>query len=516
MQFKYPEILWGLLLLIIPILIHLFQLRKFKKTPFTNVKLLEKVVAESRKSSTLKKWLLLATRLLLLAVLVLAFAQPFLANKTALVDKETVVYLDNSFSMQGKAANESLLNNAVQELIKSLPEAKSFSLFTNDAEFKNVLLKDVQNSLLTLEHSKNQLTLKEINLKAKTLFSASSKRQKNLILVSDFQQTMELSTLDSTLTTHLVQYRPDELSNLQIDTVYVSNTSPENKQLTAKISGISENESIPVSLYSGTQLIAKTAGNFNQDKIAEVVFSIPENEPIEGIVEIMDSGLSYDNTLYFSIDEKEKIKVLEITATSAPFLNRIFTEDEFIFTQHSVKSLNFSILDEQNFIVINGLDTLPNAMQTALSTFVGNGGSLLIIPSANVALDTYNSFTINYGNTQFLQNRNQENRITNINFSHPLYKNVFERKISNFEYPKVEQYYKTRSHNIELALPIVIAKDQIVKLSKEDYEFIPQQRSFAKKVTLTFNDHPKKSGIYQIKNKDITLKANFSIAFYWN
>ena len=117
MQFKHPELLWALLLLLIPIFIHLFQLRKFKKTPFTNVKFLQKVVSKSRKSSTLKKWLLLATRMLLLAALIIAFAQPFFAKSTALKEKQTVIYLDNSFSMQAKNNNESLLTNATQELL---------------------------------------------------------------------------------------------------------------------------------------------------------------------------------------------------------------------------------------------------------------------------------------------------------------------------------------------------------------------------------------------------------------
>ena len=113
MQFKNPELLWALFLLLVPIIIHLFQLRRFKKTPFTNVKLLEKVVAESRKSSTLKKWLLLVTRLLLFTALIMAFVQPFFAAKTALSSKETVIYIDNSFSMEAKVANESLLNNCL-------------------------------------------------------------------------------------------------------------------------------------------------------------------------------------------------------------------------------------------------------------------------------------------------------------------------------------------------------------------------------------------------------------------
>ena len=37
MQFKNPDILYFLVLLIIPILVHLFQLQKFTKVSFTNV-----------------------------------------------------------------------------------------------------------------------------------------------------------------------------------------------------------------------------------------------------------------------------------------------------------------------------------------------------------------------------------------------------------------------------------------------------------------------------------------------
>ena len=132
MQFKHPEILWALFLLVIPILIHLFQLRRFTKTPFTNVAMLQKVVSESRKSNTLKKWLLLITRLLLFAAIIIAFAQPFIATNTALQKKETVVYLDDSFSMQAKNNGISLLEKAVQDFIKNIGADTEFSLFTNE------------------------------------------------------------------------------------------------------------------------------------------------------------------------------------------------------------------------------------------------------------------------------------------------------------------------------------------------------------------------------------------------
>ena len=81
MQFKHPEILYFLFLLVIPVLVHLFQLRKFKKEYFTNVKLLKELAIQTRKSSKIKKYLLLACRLLLLAALVFAFAQPFFKAK---------------------------------------------------------------------------------------------------------------------------------------------------------------------------------------------------------------------------------------------------------------------------------------------------------------------------------------------------------------------------------------------------------------------------------------------------
>ena len=59
MNFKHPEILYFLFLLVIPILVHLFQLRRFKKEYFTNVQFLKELSVQTRKSAKLKKWLLL-------------------------------------------------------------------------------------------------------------------------------------------------------------------------------------------------------------------------------------------------------------------------------------------------------------------------------------------------------------------------------------------------------------------------------------------------------------------------
>ena len=117
MQFKYPEILYALLLLIIPILVHLFQLQRFVKVPFTNVKFLKNIEQQTRKSAQLKKWLILTTRMLAFTCLIIAFSQPFFSKHTIQQNFNTTIYLDNSFSIQAKGNKGELLKSISQKII---------------------------------------------------------------------------------------------------------------------------------------------------------------------------------------------------------------------------------------------------------------------------------------------------------------------------------------------------------------------------------------------------------------
>jgi hypothetical protein len=154
MQFKHPEILNFLILLVVPILVHLFQLRRFKKEYFTNVRFLTELTIQSRKSSQIKKWLILATRLLLLTALILAFAQPFLYSEgKTTIQKELYIVLDNSYSMQAKGKKGELLQRAVQELLETMPETIHFSLLTNTNSFYNTDIQSIQKELQNLQYS---------------------------------------------------------------------------------------------------------------------------------------------------------------------------------------------------------------------------------------------------------------------------------------------------------------------------------------------------------------------------
>ena len=196
MQFKHPEFLYALFALIIPILVHLFQLRRFKKVLFTNVQFLKQVEIQTRKSSQIKKWLTLLARLLAFAAIILAFAQPFFTSKNSAVQtQDTVIYLDNSFSMEAKGARGPLLQRSIQELISAIPEEEEVSLFTNDLSFKNTYIKDIQNDLLDLSYSANQLSYDAAFLKAKTLLTDSKAQLKRIILIFGFSAKRRIHTV---------------------------------------------------------------------------------------------------------------------------------------------------------------------------------------------------------------------------------------------------------------------------------------------------------------------------------
>ena len=566
MQFKYPELLWALLLLVIPIIIHLFQLRRYKKIAFTNVVLLQKVVSQTRKSQTLKKWLLLTTRLLLYTCIILAFAQPYMAREGVFQNKARVIYLDDSFSTQAKSERGELLQIAIQDLIQALPLEEEISLFTNVETFRDVSPAAIKNELLGLSHTYNQLGMDDVLIKAGSMFENQGNSRKELIVISDFQERMfrfndSLSDMDL----HLIPLEADNISNISIDSLYVGEQSPTQLQLRAVLSSTGTEDPTPVSMWNADTLIAKTAANFSEAGIAEVIFSIPKNMVIDGKVEINDNGLNYDNQLFFNINKKKKIRAISVGPTSSAYLSRIFNADEFIFEQLALNDLNYSAIERQNLIIINQLDNIPVALQNALLAFHENGGSVVIIPSANSDINNYNQFISNFRNSRFDAKVDTEHQITTIAFEHPLFSNVFEETVSNFQYPLVRSYFRTTgnlpailrmengdaflsgesgiyifsspinqevtnfmnsplivptlynmgatslqlpslyhllSSSTRIDIPVSLPQDGIARVVKDEYEFIPLQQSFTNKTTLNFEEYPAEDGIFDIVLQD--------------
>ncbi|RXR19109.1 VWA domain-containing protein [Flavobacterium amnicola] len=445
MQFKHPEILYFLFLLVIPILVHLFQLRKFKIEYFTNVKLLKELSIQTRKSSKIKKYLLLATRLLLLTALIIAFAQPFFAAKDSKSkNNELYVILDNSFSMQAKGQKGELLKRAVQDLLEKTPENVQLSIVTNSEEFWNTSIKNIQKELQNLSYSAIPFSLENALTKVK---SHNSNNQKDIVIITDAigLKTQSLANVSENTKTYFVIPEAEKLENIAIDSVFVAQSLENFYEIGVNVSSnFEEEKSIPVSMFNNESLIAKAILKLNKRK-QTLSFTIPKAE-FNGYITLNDNSLAFDNTFYFSISKPSKVNVLSIGENEkSTFLSKIYTQPDFNYQNVTINALDYSKIPNQDAIILNELDNIPLAMHTNLKKFIEKGGNLVFIPSVKNDLQNINSFLANFGNLQFVNLQNQDKKITKINFANPLFANVFEKKISNFQYPSVKQSFGVKS-----------------------------------------------------------------------
>lgn len=441
MQFKHPEILYFLFLLVIPILVHLFQLRRFKKEYFTNVKLLKELQIQTRKSAKIKKWLLLATRLLLLTCLILAFAQPFFeAKDTTNKGNELIILVDNSFSMQAKGAKGELLKRSIQELLEELPENQQFSLLTNSEVFWDTDIKSIQKELQNLSYSSlpfqldyliNQVEIKKKNTK------------KDYVIITDAIQSESKKALDlaENNVVYFIQPEAQNKTNISIDKVLISNVLDQFYELkiTLKAFGKTENE-VPLSVFSNNKAIAKTIAKF-ESATTEIAITIPKTD-FDGTVSIEDNSLSYDNKYYISISKAKKANIIAIgTSDKNNFLSRIFTADEFNFHSTELATLDYNQIENQDAIILNELEDLPVALGTTLKSFYEKGGSIVLIPNTKNSTSQLNTFAKNFGGLSYSKLSTSGKQITKINFDHPLYQTVFEKKVTNFQYPNTKESF---------------------------------------------------------------------------
>jgi hypothetical protein len=456
MQFKYPEILYFLFALVIPILVHLFQLRRFKKEYFTNVQLLKELSIQTRKSSKLKKWLLLITRLFLITFLTIAFAQPFFkAKDSKAISNEMYIVLDNSYSMQAKGNKGELLKRAVQELLENTQENQTFSLITNSETYWNTDIKSIQKEIQDITYSALPFQLESAMAKIK---SRKSTNNKDVIIISDAigLKPEQLKSIDKNYNTYFVNPEAEQKNNIAIDSVYLNQTLDNFYEIGIILNSFGKlDKSIPIALYNNNKLIAKTLVKFEKPETT-VNFTIPKID-FNGYVSINDASLKFDNSYYFSISKPEKTNIISIgKIEKSGFLNRIYNATEFNYSNSTIETLDYNSIEKQDAIVLNELEILPHALVTNLKSFVEKGGNLIFIPSDVSKIDETNRLLRSLGQIQFVNKQNANKLITKIAFQHPLFQSVFDKKIDNFQYPNTKQNFELKT----TTPPILSYEDQ--------------------------------------------------------
>jgi len=448
MHFKNPEILYLLTLLIIPILVHLFQLQKFVKTPFTNVSFLHKITQQTRRSSRIKKWLILVTRLLLFSTIVIAFSQPYMSNKKASLKQHNYIYLDNSLSTNTKGKRGDLLQVSAQDIIKHASDEDEYSLLTNSNFYPKKTKSELKNILLKIKNTAKKIDFSTVLLKFDAEIKNKTKGLDKIILISDFQNTYKNEFTNVTPVFSAIKLTPVIKNNISIDSVFISNLNTHSFTLNVLVRNKGEpKKNIPIAIYNHSKLISKRSSSFEKNTVKTIEFKIKTQREFLGKVSSNFSDLyPFDNTLYFTLKNNQKINVLSI-GKKADFLSKIYNKKEFNFNQSTPQNTNYNSIPKQQLIVLNEIENIPDVLLKKIKDFSQNGGSLAIIPNKNSNINSYNNLSKALGVGKIGAKRNSPLKITAINFEHPLFENVFSKNITNFQYPSVQSYYPVDSNN---------------------------------------------------------------------
>ena len=448
MHFKNPEILYLLTLLIIPVLVHLFQLQKFVKTPFTNVSFLHKIIQQTRQSSRIKKWLILATRLLLFSTIVIAFSQPYISNKKASVKQHNYIYLDNSLSTNTKGKRGDLLQVSAQDIIKHASDKDEYSLLTNSSFYPKKTKNELKNILLKIKNTAKKIDISTVLLKFDTEIKDKTKDLDEIILISDFQNTYKNEFTNVTPIFSAIKLTPIIKNNISIDSIFISDLNTDNFTLNVLVRNQGEpKKNIPIAIYNHSKLISKRSTSFEKNAYKTIEFKIKNQKEFTGKISSNFSDIyPFDNTLYFTLKNNQKINVLSI-GKNADFLTKIYNKKEFNFNQSTPQNTDYNSISKQQLIVLNEIENIPDVLIKKMKDFSQNGGSLAIIPNRKSNIYSYNNLLKALGVGKIGAKRNSPLKITAINFEHPLFENVFSKNITNFQYPSVQSYYPIDSNN---------------------------------------------------------------------
>lgn len=465
MTFVSPLFLWALAAIAVPVIIHLFNFRKYKKVYFTNVKFLKELRQESKSKSRLKEILILIARCLAIACLVLAFSQPLIPDKNSgtkdLGAAAISLYIDNSFSMENVNKQGPLLELAktrAKEVIKVFSNADRFQIITNDFEGKHQRFNTRENATSLLEEiqaSSAVRNLSDVLKRQSELLNSSGLANKKVYIFSDAQRsTFNLDQVnpDTAIRTTFIPLVANKVNNIYIDTCWFE-TPLQQKGFIQKLHAtVINNGNANIDVGSAKLFL-------NEQQIAIASFSVEANSKTEikfnfeckqsgfnyGSVKIEDYPITFDDEMYFAFNSRVNITVSLINGKdldqTGSFSSLFKNDSLFSFSSFSEQTIDYNVFKTSDVLILNQLKELSSGLVSELVKFTNKGGALVIIPSL-YAGESYNQALSALKLPALGVLDSIPLKTDKIEEVSPFYKGVFEKIEDRLNLPLVNKHFK--------------------------------------------------------------------------
>ena len=459
-SFLYPLFLVAGLSLAIPVLIHLFNLRKYKTVLFPHTRFLKNIQLNSRKQSQVRyKWLL-AMRLLFLASLILAFAQPFFNkyNKKAAGNKLQVIYIDNSYSMSAKKGARSVLDIAKEAARKQVQHAAlgtRFILLTNDkpASYKPEPADKVYRDINATDVSAGAKTVNQVLAIAQSIMQNEAGRGADVYYYSDFQQSAFPAQPDKALMKDITFYglpvQTNEATDIYIDTAHLTTPVLQSGKsnylvVRTKLEGKAPKESPVLNLVINGQVKSAASLNFadKSESLDTLNFQVSNTNWQQIALTVNDAGMRFDDTF-------------RITARSSPNLSVLVLDDgqPNPYIQAAFRAYNGFRLNpvdiahapkdwkEYNLVILNGITRIDDALGKTLNDALQQGQSICLFPGRTSNFQAINDGLKQAGDIQITGIDTAVQTASSLQQGSALVKDLFEKIPENVQLPAANWHY---------------------------------------------------------------------------
>lgn len=470
MVFAQPLFLIALTALAIPVIIHLFNFRKYKKVYFTNVKFIAEIKQETKKQSQIKHLLILLARLLAITCLVLVFSQPYIPSslhqKKLKGSQAVSIYIDNSFSMEALATGGRLLDEAKNKALEIADASKSsdlIQLLTTDFEGRHqrFVSRDEFRVLVDeVKISPSVRSLAEVMKRQEDMFSNVKNMNPVAYIISDFQRTtsgFRNLKADTAISWYFIPVSAARQNNLYIDSAWFDNPVLQPLQpvkLKVKIRNSSEERLEKIPLQLSVNHVQKSVASFAVDPGSETTVVLPFTNNAagiqSGILSITDYPITWDDNFYISYPIAAAVPVFCINGDKPSlYLDALFGSDtSFIFRNGSDKQLDFSSFGRFPLIILNGVKEISSGFKQEISRYVMNGGNILIFPPDKADIGRYNELLTAVSAPVISGLDTVRVNVSELNTESLIFRDVFVRDASgkitlpeNADLPRVLQHY---------------------------------------------------------------------------
>ena len=460
MEFLYPNMLYALFALIIPIIIHLFNFRRHKLVYFSNTSILKTIEQENSKTKKLKYIITLIARMLFIAALVIAFAFLYKKDNNTInnnVDNLIAVYIDNSMSMQSLSSEKTLFEDArtsAMKLVENLNQAQKYVLLSNDRDPKNEYPMNKDEMLIRL----NEMKTESVSTTFEDIYnSLSFIRKKNdfnsatFFVYSDFQNNTMTSgdlKVDTTIQIVVFPLESDFQNNIYIDSVWLQSPVLQKNmtnELNARIVNETQNEikGLPVNFSIDENVVAYTTCDIKADSYADVnmQFAIENEGDSKAKVSIKDSPITFDDEYNLVLKVRPEINVIEISSTSnsqqpiANSLDLLFGGDPLInYQSMNQYNIDQNVVNNAQMIVLDA--NVNETLQQSLIEFAERGGSLLVIESQA------NSYIYNHLGIKPVDFDENETKVEYIAKRNTFFDDIFVKLPDNADLPMIRKHIR--------------------------------------------------------------------------